>query len=291
VLAVPVAPADVVSRFPEADEVVWLSAPRRFVAVGLHYRDFSPTTDEEVIVLLDAAARRLAQDRPLVSADADEDVSIPAGPVVLDGHLQLPEPASALVLFAHGSGSSRFSPRNRFVASVLYEAGIGTLLMDLLTPAEERHRERVFDIPLLAERLVAATRWARKRPETADCRIGYFGASTGAGAALYAAAELGDEVSAVVSRGGRPDLARERLGQVRSPTLLIVGSADPHVLELNRHARASLRCPSKLTVVPGATHLFEEPGTLAEAALSARDWFERYLLTPQDHQPAAQVTR
>jgi putative phosphoribosyl transferase len=291
VLAVPVGPAEAVTHFPEADEVVWVSAPRRFVAVGLHYRDFSPTTDEEVIVLLDAAARRLAQDRPPVSADADDDVRISAGEVVLDGHLHLPEPASALVLFAHGSGSSRFSPRNRFVASVLYEAGIGTLLMDLLTPAEERQREGVFDIPLLAGRLVAATRWAHKRSDTAGCRIGYFGASTGAGAALYAAAELGDEVSAVVSRGGRPDLAGERLGQVRSATLLIVGSADPHVLELNRQARVSLRCPSELTVVTGATHLFEEPGTLAQAALSARDWFERYLLMPNEHPPVSQVTQ
>jgi putative phosphoribosyl transferase len=291
VLAVPVAPAEAAAHFQEADEVVSVSAPRRFVAVGLHYEDFSPTTDEEVIVLLDAAARRLAQDRPLVSADADEDVGIPAGPVMLNGHLHLPEPASALVLFAHGSGSGRFSPRNRFVASVLYEAGIGTVLMDLLTPAEERHREWVFDIPLLAGRLVAATRWAQERPDTAGCRIGYFGASTGAGAALYAAAELGDEVSAVVSRGGRPDLAGERLGEVRSPTLLIVGSADRQVLELNRRARASMRCPSELTVVAGATHLFEEPGTLAEAALSARDWFERYLLLRHDHQPATQVTR
>ena len=290
VLAVPVAPAEVVAHFPEADDVVSVSTPRRFVAVGLHYRDFSPTTDEEVIVLLDAAARRLAQDRSLVVADADEDVRIPAGPVVLDGHLHLPEPASALVLFAHGSGSSRFSPRNRFVASVLYEAGIGTLLMDLLTPAEERHRDRVFDIPLLAGRLVAATRWARLRPDSAHCRIGYFGTSTGAGAAVYAAAEIGADVSAVVSRGGRPDLAGERLGQVRAPTLLIVGSADAHVLELNRRARASMRCISELTVVAGATHLFEEPGTLAEAALSARDWFERYLLMPAP--PAGtQVTR
>jgi putative phosphoribosyl transferase len=290
VLAVPVAPAEAVARFPGADEVVCVSAPRGFAAVGLHYRDFSPTTDEEVIVLLDAAARRLAQDRPLVSADADEDVRIPAGQVVLDGHLHLPEPASALVLFAHGSGSSRFSPRNRFVAAVLYGAGIGTLLMDLLTAEEERSRQHVFDIPLLADRLVAATRWARERQDTAACRIGYFGASTGAGAALYAAAELGDDVAAVVSRGGRPDLAGERLGEVRSPTLLIVGSADPHVLELNRRARASMRCTSELTVVAGATHLFEEPGTLAEAALSARDWFERYLLMPHDR-PATQVTR
>ncbi|HSU36815.1 MAG TPA: phosphoribosyltransferase [Propionibacteriaceae bacterium] len=291
VLAVPVAPAEAIAHFPEADEVAYVSAPRRFVAVGLHYEDFSPTTDEEVIVLLDAAARRLTQDRSLVAADADEDIKIPAGPVVLDGHLHLPEPASALVLFAHGSGSSRFSPRNRFVASVLFEAGIGTLLMDLLTPAEERHRERVFDIPLLADRLVAATRWVRERPDTGGCRIGYFGASTGAGAALYAAAELGAEVSAVVSRGGRPDLAGERLGQVSAPTLLIVGSADPQVLELNRRARASMRCLSELTVVAGATHLFEEPGTLAEAALEARDWFERYLLLPHDQPPAPQVTR
>jgi putative phosphoribosyl transferase len=291
VLAVPVAPSDAVGRIPEADEVICVSTPEHFVAVGSHYRDFSPTTDEEVIVLLDAASRRLAQTRVPAPLDADEDVRIPAGDVVLEGHLHVPVPATALVLFAHGSGSSRFSPRNGFVASVLYEAGIGTLLLDLLTPVEERDRNRVFDIPLLASRLVAATRWARQRPDTAECRIGYFGASTGAGAALYAAAELGDDVAAVVSRGGRPDLAGDRLGRVRAPTLLLVGGADHVVLGLNRRARASLRCTSELQVVAGATHLFEEPGTLAEAALSARDWFERYLLVPRSQQSSTQVAR
>jgi putative phosphoribosyl transferase len=291
VLAVPVAPADTLSALREADDVVCVSMPERFVAVGLHYRDFAPTTDEEVIVLLDAAARRLVQAGLLAAADADEDVTIPAGNVDLGGHLHVPTPGSALVIFAHGSGSSRFSPRNEFVASVLNEAGIGTLLMDLLTPGEERDRQRVFDIPLLGGRLVAATRWAQEREDTSGCRIGYFGASTGAGAALYAAAKLGDDVSAVVSRGGRPDLAGEQLGDVRSPTLLLVGSADPQVLELNRQARASMRCTSELRVVAGATHLFEEPGTLAEAALLARAWFVRYLLSPRPHPSTGTASR
>lgn len=277
ILAVPVAPADTVADLPVADEVVCVSAPERFMAVGYHYRDFSPTSDEEVVVLLDAAERRVRASG--AGPDCDIDVEIPLGTVALKGHLHLPEPAAAVVVFAHGSGSGRHSPRNRFVAAVLYEAGLGTLLLDLLTPEEELDRANVFDIALLADRLTAVTTWLGSRPDTASCRVGYFGASTGAGAALHAAAAAGAQIAAVVSRGGRPDLAGPRLADVRAPTLLIVGSADEAVLELNLRAQAMLRCPNQLVVVEGATHLFEEPGTLAEAANLAADWFTRYLLT------------
>jgi len=291
ILAVPVGPADTIRDLPEADEVVCVSMPERFVAVGYHYRDFSPTSDEEVIVLLDSAARRQWGRRAIGDGpDCDVDVEIPVGEVTLDGHLHLPEPVSGVVVFAHGSGSSRYSPRNRFAASVLYRAGLGTLLLDLLTPKEEGNRANVFNIGLLASRLTAATEWLGRCPETAGCLVGYFGASTGAGAALWAAAEAGTGISAVVSLGGRPDLAGPRLADVRAPTLLIVGSADEVVLDLNRKARTQLRCPSELAVVDGATHLFEEPGTLAEAALQASGWFSRYLL-PTDATPATEARR
>ena len=206
-------------------------------------------------------------------------VEIPVGTVVLRGDLQVPERAAGVVVFAHGSGSGRHSPRNRFVADVLTDAGLGTLLLDLLTPDEEVVRGNVFDIELLAARLTAATGWLGSRPETASCRVGYFGASTGAGAALSAAADAGPRIWAVVSRGGRPDLTGRRLTRVRSPTLLIVGSRDQTVLELNRQAQARLRCPNRLTIIEGATHLFEEPGTLADAATHARDWFLDHLPT------------
>ena len=277
VLAVPVAPVETVQDFAEADEIVCVSTPAYFMAVGCHYRDFSPTTDDEIIVLLDAAARRMRH-HATVGGDADSDVEIPAGAVALRAHLHVPDSADAVVLFAHGSGSSRHSPRNRFVADVLYHDRLGTLLLDLLTPEEERDRANVFDIELLAGRLVAATQWLGTRSDTAACAVGYFGASTGAGAALWAAADPASRVAAVVSRGGRPDLAGPRLALVRAPTLLIVGGADETVLELNRSAHAQLRCTSQLAVVQGATHLFEEPGTLAEAAILARNWFVRYLV-------------
>lgn len=194
-----------------------------------------------------------------------------------------------MVVFAHGSGSSRHSPRNRFVASALYQGGLGTLLLDLLTPVEERDRACVFDIGLLAERLVAATRWLKARPDTSLARVGYFGASTGAAAALTAAAELGPGIAAVVSRGGRPDLAWERLGDVTAPTLLLVGSRDPAVLDLNRQSQAWLTCRNQLMVVEGATHLFEEPGTLAEVAILAKDWFVEYLLNAEAHDIAEET--
>ena len=279
VLAVPVGPSRTLREFPEADEVVCISAVSRFLAVGYHYLDFSPTSDEQVIVLLEAASRRALAAYPGGRADADVDVEIPAGATILQGHLHVPDAAAGVVAFAHGSGSSRHSPRNRFVADVLYRAGLGTLLLDLLTPDEEVDRANVFDIELLAGRLTAATTWLGTRSDTASCRIGYFGASTGAGAALWAAADAGPRISAVVSRGGRPDLAGRRLAQVQAPTLLIVGGKDQTVLELNRRAQAQLRCPHRLTIVEGATHLFEEPGTLAEAAMGARDWFVDHLLS------------
>jgi putative phosphoribosyl transferase len=288
IMAVPVAPAETLTSLTEPDEVVCLATPPKFTAVGYHYRDFSPTEDEEVVLLLDAAAKRLQDDPPhsrnaaaagdddLVELDAE--VEIPSRAVRLHGQLHLPVPATGVVLFAHGSGSGRHSPRNRFVATVLQQAGLGTLLLDLLTPGEERNRANVFDIELLARRLSSATNWLGARADTASCRLGYFGASTGAGAALWAASEPAARTAAVVSRGGRPDLAGPRLSAVTAPTLLIVGSLDREVLELNRRAKAIMRCPNQLAVVQGATHLFEEPGTLAAAAILARDWFVSYLL-------------
>jgi putative phosphoribosyl transferase len=208
------------------------------------------------------------------------EVTIEAAPgLLLSGDLAMPRgaPGRGVVAFAHGTGSSRLSPRNREVARALNEAGFATLLLDLLTPREETDRANVFDIPLLARRLVAATRWLRRQPETAQLGLGCFGASTASAAALHAAAELGGGVGAVVSRGGRPDLAQERLAEVVAPVLLIVGGADEAVLELNRRAQRQLRCENELIVVPGATHLFEEPGALGRVARHAIDWFTRHL--------------
>ncbi|HSD10999.1 MAG TPA: dienelactone hydrolase family protein [Candidatus Binatia bacterium] len=206
-------------------------------------------------------------------------ISVP--PVVLEGSLALPAEAYGVVLFAHGSGSSRHSPRNRYVAEVLHQGGLGTLLFDLLTEDEERIDARTaelrFDIPLLSRRLVGATDWLASRPATRDLRVGYFGASTGGGAALIAAAERSRAVGAVVSRGGRPDLAGSALAQVQAPTLLIVGGEDAPVILMNREALSQLRCEKKLEIVPGATHLFEEPGTLEAVARLARDWFVDHL--------------
>jgi putative phosphoribosyl transferase len=212
-----------------------------------------------------------------MGSQRDEDVVIGARGITLPGRLTMPGDARAVVVFAHGSGSGRHSPRNQFVASVLNDAGLGTLLLDLLTPAEESDRANIFDIELLASRLVDATRWLVDDVRTDPATIGWFGASTGAGAALWAAAEPDAPVSAIVSRGGRPDMAGPRLASVRQPTLLIVGGLDTQVLELNRGAQARLGGPSDLRVVPGATHLFEEPGTLAIAADLARDWFRQHL--------------
>jgi putative phosphoribosyl transferase len=209
------------------------------------------------------------------------EVQIQAGRAVLSGDLTIAENAVALVLFAHGSGSSRHSPRNQFVARTLNDAGLATLLFDLLTQEEEaidiQTREHRFNIDMLAERLVHATKWAKQQEETRDLRIGYFGSSTGGAAALVAAAEIPRDVGAVVSRGGRPDLAGDALPKVQVPTLLIVGGNDDIVIELNEMARDQMRCEVKLEIVPGATHLFEEPGALEEVAKLASDWFVNYI--------------
>ena len=208
---------------------------------------------------------------------AEREVKIPISGRQLSGTLGLPPGASGIVLFAHGSGSGRFSPRNQFVAESLQRAGLGTLLIDLLGDDEAGDRLKVFDIELLAERLLAAALWLGHEPATRSLRLGYFGASTGAAAALVAAARRPEPAGAVVSRGGRPDLARGDLPDVMAPTLLIVGGLDEDVLELNRQALALLRCPRELVVIPGATHLFPEPGALEEVARLAEQWFLRHL--------------
>ncbi|MDP9454668.1 MAG: dienelactone hydrolase family protein [Actinomycetota bacterium] len=210
----------------------------------------------------------------------EREVRVPASAVTLEGSLGIPDGAVGVVLFAHGSGSGRHSPRNRLVAQSLREAGLATLLVDLLTPQEEEvdlgTRRLRFDVGLLAERLAGATDWLARQADTRDLRVGYFGASTGAGAALVAAAER-PGVGAVVSRGGRPDLAGEALTRVAAPTLLIVGGEDEPVLEMNREAFARMRAEKELEIVPGATHLFGEPGKLEEVARLAAGWFARHL--------------
>jgi dienelactone hydrolase len=214
----------------------------------------------------------------------DREVEIQVGERLLPGRLRIPADAPGIVVFAHGSGSSRHSPRNQAVAAHLDSAGIGTLLVDLLTETEGGDRALVFDIPLLARRLAGIAAWLRRQEETRSMRLGYFGASTGAAAALTAAA-VDPAVHAVVSRGGRPDLAGQHLGEVTAPTLLIVCGADDVVLDLNRTAQRRLRCVNDLAVVAGATHLFEEPGTLEEVARLAAAWFREHLGTAE-HQPS-----
>jgi putative phosphoribosyl transferase len=275
VLAVPVGASDTVRDLRrEADDVICLLEPPLLWAVGAWYDDFQPTTDAEVADLLGGHAAGPAPPR---AAAGEVRVPIGSGAAATAGDLAIPQAAVGLVVFAHGSGSSRHSPRNRQVAAALNDRGLATLLMDLLTPDEERDRRKVFDIPLLAERLVAATRWARADPRVAHLPIAYFGASTGAGAALWAAADMGDDVRAVVSRGGRPDLAAPRLGDVRAPVLLIVGGRDEVVLQLNRAAQRELAGEAELAVDPDATHLFEEPGALEAVSRLAGDWLLRRL--------------
>jgi putative phosphoribosyl transferase len=285
VLAVPVADAEAIDALrADADEVISVLKPTWLSSIGEWYVDFSATTDQEVRDLL-ARAAALRPDAHSVRAVRDQEVTVRAGTLNLPGNLTLPEDTRAIVVFVHGSGSSRHSPRNQFVATVLNRAGLGTLLFDLLTPEEEADRANVFDIELLAGRLAEVTAWLREQPWAQHTHVGWFGASTGAGAALWAAAEPDAVVSAIVSRGGRPDLAGPRLAEVRAPTLLVVGGLDTAVLDLDRAAQAKLRCPTELVIVPGATHLFEEPGTLATAAGVARDWFTRHL------RPAAHAHR
>jgi putative phosphoribosyl transferase len=274
ILAVPVAPRGTVAALGQvADQVVCLESPEPFYAIGQWYEDFAQTSDAEVVRLLRAAA----------DGGTDQEVRVPAGPVTLAGQLRVPPGARGVVLFAHGSGSGRSSPRNLFVAGTLHQARLGTLLFDLLTPDEgqEADRRNVFDIGLLAGRLAAATSWLREQPGMAQLGVGYFGASTGAAAALRAAAQPGSGIAAIVSRGGRPDLAGPQLGAVRAATLLIVGGLDDQVLALNVAAQARLQAENQLAVVPGAGHLFAEPGTLDQVAGLARDWFASHLRAGQ----------
>ncbi|MFD8260487.1 phosphoribosyltransferase family protein [Streptomyces griseoluteus] len=288
VLAVPVAPHDWTARLgADADELVCPHTPWDLYAIGQFYVDFSQTGDDEVVACLEEALARPAGARRAPAGRAtpvDREAVVRAGPLVLRGQLTGPAGALGIVVFAHGSGSSRHSPRNRVVAAGLNRAGLGTLLFDLLTEEEETDRTNVFDTDLLARRLTDATGWLREQPEAQALAVGYFGASTGAAAALWAAAEPDARIAAVVSRGGRPDLAGPRLPAVTAPTLLIVGGHDRLVLRLNREAQARLRCENELAVVPGATHLFEEPGSLEQVTALARGWFTDHMA------PAAHTT-
>jgi putative phosphoribosyl transferase len=280
VLAVPVGAPETVAELDRvADEVVCLHTPRSFAGVGQFYADFRQVDDAEVVALLtgaeatatDASQTHHATDRPTT-----RDVRIPAGSVRLRGTLARPRDPVGVVAFAHGSGSSRRSPRNTAVARSLQDGGLATLLFDLLTDDEATHRANVFDIELLATRLGLATRWLERQPECAALRVGYFGASTGAAAALVAAAR-DPTIAAIVSRGGRPDLAGPDLPQVTAPTLLIVGERDATVVELNRRARRSIAGPTELAIVPAATHLFGEPGALDRVGSLALGWFTTHL--------------
>ncbi len=282
-VAVPVAPRDVVEQLrTEADRVICLESPEPFGAVGRWYRRFDSVTDADVIEIL--AAHRVATPRssePLApSGAATTELDIALGPLTLIGDLCVPPGPHGVVVFAHGSGSSRHSPRNRWVADRLQQCGFATLLLDLLTPPEALVRQNVFHVQMLADRLRVATEVVGDLPALEGLPIGYFGASTGAAAALCAAAKPASRIAAVVSRGGRPDLAGQHLDRVTAPTLLIVGSEDPVVVELNREAAARVGGGSRLVVVPGASHLFEEPGALEEVARLSGDWFERYLARP-----------
>ncbi len=288
VLAVPVAAPDSVRALAgDADEIVCVEQPTWLQSVGQWYDDFTQVDDREVVDLLERAHRLHpptgfdsgddAGSGAAVNTDSgtgfDAEVEVGIGGFSLPGHLTIPPDAVGVVVFAHGSGSSRHSPRNQFVADQLQAAGLGTLTFDLLTDAEAADRRNVFDIGLLGSRLLRATDWVRDHPAVAGLPVALFGASTGAAAALVAASDPSRPIAAVVSRGGRPDLAGNRLDHVHAPTLLIVGGADTTVLSLNQQAQRSLRCENGLTVVPGATHLFEEPGTLEQVAELAADWF------------------
>ncbi len=284
VVAVPVGSTEAVAMLAEeADEVVCLTVSDTLLSIGGWYDDFSQLSDEEVLALLAEAGVPVPTEAgvpvPEEAAGAPlREVEFDLGAVKLRGDLTVPPEPHGLVIFAHGSGSSRLSARNRGVARTLNGAGFATLLFDLLSEQESGRRELVFDVALLASRLEAVTRWAQEDPATRELPIGYFGASTGAAAALLAAAEVGDAVRAVVSRGGRPDLAADRLAEVRAPTLLIVGSFDDEVLELNRRAAELLHCEHRIMLVDRATHLFEEPGALEIVASLATEWFTSHLV-------------
>lgn len=287
IVAVPVGPASTCAWLrTQVDQLICIYEPEQFYAVGQFYRSFSQVSDKEVIDLLKKAEQLSPH---IVSASAiqegdEHEVSIDLRKARLEGARNLPKDAKGIVLFAYGSGSSRHSPRNQYVAEVLQSHGIATLLFDLLTREEElvdrRSAEFRFDIGLLAERLIAVTRWVSQQQATRNLSIGYFGASTGAAAALVAAAQLPELITTVVSRGGRPELAGQALGMVRAAVLLIVGGNDDMVISLNRQAYTRLKCSDKrLVIIPGATHLFEEPGALEEVALVAADWFAHYLVS------------
>ena len=295
VLAVPVGPPELGERVADVvDELVQLEAPHGFFAVGQAYERFGQTADDEVRALLEAA-HETREPAPLADPPAHRatggadwmrvrrlSIAVPAGAARLPGELAVPPVPLGLVIFVHGSGSSRLSPRNRQVATALNGKRLATLLFDLLTVEESLDRDNVFDIDLLSERLLAALDWAQAEPEARSLPLGCFGASTGAAAALQAAARAPGAVRAVVSRGGRPDLAAPWLTRVQAPTLLIVGGHDHVVHTLNVEARAAMRCPSELAVIPGATHLFEEPGALDEVARLAGEWFARHLPAAAD---------
>lgn len=297
VIALPVAPVQALNELKDlADEIVCLVPATKFAGVGAFYRDFHQLSDEETMALFEGAQTDAVQDKTPRQARQERvphkrQVDIP--PLGLIGDLVVPENPRGIVLFAHGSGSSRLSPRNRQVASRLNEEGFATLLFDLLSPEEGQHRQNVFDIPLLAERVVEAAMWAASEPDISDLPLGLFGASTGAAAALVAAAELQGRVAAVVSRGGRPDLAGDYLGRVTAPTLLIVGGLDHDVITLNEAALHALKCEKELRIVAGAGHLFEQAGTLDIAVDHAQDWFGKHLVAPQPPQmkPASPASR
>ncbi|HUC38442.1 MAG TPA: phosphoribosyltransferase family protein [Acidimicrobiales bacterium] len=270
VLAVPVAPpAAVASLEDAADDVVCCEVTERFFGISEWYHDFRQVPDEEVV--------RLLVEAHAAAAAVTTELEVPVPGARLPGELVVPAGATGLVVFAHGSGSSRSSPRNRAVASALQAAGLATFLFDLLTEPEASERANVFDVPLLASRLEAATQFVRERDGLAGLPVGLFGASTGAAAALVAAAHLTEQIGAVVSRGGRPDLAGDLLASVTAPTLLVVGGRDLAVLDLNRGAERLLRAPCRIEVVEGATHLFEEPGAIERVAALASAWFTEHL--------------
>lgn len=279
-VAVPVAPPDVIEQLrTEADRVICLESPEPFGAVGRWYRRFETVTDADVNDILSAhrsPTNRSSEPVP-ASGTVTTELDVALGPLTLIGDLCVPAEPCGVVVFAHGSGSSRHSPRNRWVADRLQQRGLATLLLDLLTPPEALVRQNVFHVQMLADRLRVATEVVADLPALEGLPIGYFGASTGAAAALCAAAEPESRIAAVVSRGGRPDLAGQHLDQVTAPTLLIVGSEDPVVAELNREAAARLGGVNRLVIVPGASHLFEEPGALEEVARLSGDWFGTYL--------------
>ncbi|HEX7746414.1 MAG TPA: phosphoribosyltransferase family protein [Micromonosporaceae bacterium] len=290
VLATPVAAADTVAALGKvADEVITVATPARVQAVGEQYDDFPQITDREVVTLLWAAAGR-----PVTAAPADQspravgrDVAVQAAGLRLPARLTMPSRAVGLVVFALPGGSSRHSPRNRYLAGRFHQAGLGTLLVDLLTPEEEVDWRKVFDIELLAARLGQATGWIRHACDLGELPVGLFGPGTGAAAALWAAAEPDAGMAAIVSHNGRPDLAIRRLDLVPIPTMFIVGARHDHVLNLNRLAQAHLRCPNRVTVVPDATRRFDEPGSLPLVATLARDWFAQHLGAPLRPQPVA----